>query len=245
MTSEIVRLDTASRRRSLFGYCLGLAVYSLVVVALDPAFKDSTSLDQFVRSDATAAAVFGVVGDLTSAAGWLNGNIFANFFPLVMLLLTIGYGAAAIAGQDEEGTLCLLVTLPIRRTRIVYAKAAAMVVQAVVFAAAVAVCVIVGRVRDGRRFRTPRHAGRRPFRAAGHRDRGRCRPRRGLLPGELNRARRIMDSARSLRVAVLLGRRTRPDRQRRESWRRCCAGLGRRRPPRHRGPCVRSFRRAQ
>ena len=99
----------------------------------------------FVKSDATAAALFGVTGDLSSSAGWLNGNVFANFFPMVMLLLTIGYGAAAIAGQDEDGTLCLLVTLPRPRASIVTEKAAAMAVQAVVAAAVVAVCVMCGR----------------------------------------------------------------------------------------------------
>jgi ABC-2 type transport system permease protein len=29
-----------------------------------------------------------------------------------VLLLTIGYGAACLAGQDEEGTLALIATLP-------------------------------------------------------------------------------------------------------------------------------------
>jgi ABC-2 type transport system permease protein len=145
MRTEIARLDSGMRRRSVLGYSAGMALYALVVVALYPAFKSSTSLDKLIRDDPTGAALFGVTGNLTSSAGWLNGNIYANFLPLVMLLLTIGYGAAALAGQDEDGTLCLIVSLPVRRDAVVLEKVAALALQAAVLAAAVAVCVAAGR----------------------------------------------------------------------------------------------------
>ena len=35
-----------------------------------------------------------------------------------MLLLTIGYGAACLAGQNEDGTLALVAALPVRRRAI-------------------------------------------------------------------------------------------------------------------------------
>ncbi len=148
MRTDITRLDIAGRRRSLIGYSLGMALYTLAVVALYPAFKYSTSLDSLVKNDSTAAALFGVTGPLSSAGGWLNGNIYANLFPLVMLLLTIGYGAASIAGQDEDGTLCLITTLPVPRTAIVLEKAAAMAAQAAALAVAVGACVVIGRFFD-------------------------------------------------------------------------------------------------
>ena len=148
MQADIARLDVSGRLRILIGYSLGLAVYTLVVVALYPAFKNSTSLDTLVRNDATAAALFGVTGKISSSGGWLNANIYANFFPLVLLLLTIGYGAASLAGQDEDGTLCLLVTLPVRRTGIVLQKVGAMVLQAILLVVVVAVFVLIGRWFD-------------------------------------------------------------------------------------------------
>jgi ABC-2 type transport system permease protein len=145
MHADIARLDLANRRRSLTGYCLGMAVYALLVVAMYPAFKTSTSLDKLIQADSTAAALFGVTGRISSAGGWLNGNIYANLFPLVMLLLTIGYGAASLAGQDEDGTLGQLAALPVRRSAIVAQKAVAMATQAGVLAVTVAVLVIIGR----------------------------------------------------------------------------------------------------
>ena len=146
--TEIARLDVASRRRSLLGYTAGLALYVLVVVALYPAFEHSASLDDFVKNDPTAAALFGVTGPLSSSGGWLNGNIYANLFPLVMLLLTVGYGAASLAGQDEDGTLCLIATLPVRRDVVVLQKVAAMALQAAVLSTSVGACVFIGRSFD-------------------------------------------------------------------------------------------------
>jgi ABC-2 type transport system permease protein len=145
MHPDIAWLDLANRRRSLVGYCLGMAVYALVVVAMYPAFKTSTSLDKLIASDSTAAALFGVTGRISTSGGWLNGNIYANFFPLIMLLLTIGYGAACLAGQDEDGTLGLLAVLPVRRAAIVAQKTAAMAVQAAALTVTVGVLVITGR----------------------------------------------------------------------------------------------------
>jgi beta-exotoxin I transport system permease protein len=148
MRADVLRLDVSARRRSLAAYSAGMALYTLVIVALYPAFKSSTSLDDLLKSDSTVAALFGVTGSLTSPGGWLNGNIYANFFPLVMLLLTIGYGAAAIAGQDEDGTLCLVAALPVRRVTIVLEKVQAMALQAAVLSAVVAAFVVVGRSFD-------------------------------------------------------------------------------------------------
>ncbi len=145
MHADIARLDVSNRRRSLIGYCLGMAVYALVVVAMYPAFNTSSSLDKLIASDSTAAALFGISGPISTSGGWLNGNIYANFFPLIMLLLTIGYGASCLAGQDEDGTLGLLAVLPVRRAVIVANKAAAMALQAAALAVTVAVLVITGR----------------------------------------------------------------------------------------------------
>ena len=65
-----------------------------------------------------------------------------------MLLFTIGYGAAAIAGQDEDGTLGLLVVLPLARTKILAQKIATMIAQALILTITVAACVYVGRAFD-------------------------------------------------------------------------------------------------
>ena len=143
MLADVTRLDLRLRRRSAIWYAAGMALYALVIVVLYPSFRHQTSLNSL--SGSTAAALFGITGPLTSPGGWLNANIYGNFFPLIMLLLTIGYGAAALAGQDEDGTLALVTALPIRRRAIVLQKAGAMAAQALLLAVTVAICVVIGR----------------------------------------------------------------------------------------------------
>ena len=143
--TEILRLELWLRRRSTVGYLTGMGLYTFVIVALYPSFRHDTSLDSLTRHAPTLSALFGLIGSLTSPAGWLDANIYANFFPLVMLLLTIGYGASSIAGRDEEGSLALVVALPVARGHVATQKILAMVVQGLVVAAGVAVVVVIGR----------------------------------------------------------------------------------------------------
>jgi ABC-2 type transport system permease protein len=144
MSTEVARLDLRNRRRSMIWYAVGMALYMLVIVLLYPSFKHSTELNKLTQGNSPLAALFGATGTLTSPAGWINVNAYANFLPLIMLVLTIGYGSGAIAGQDEDGTLGLIVVLPMARERILAQKIIAMVVQALILAITVAVCVYIG-----------------------------------------------------------------------------------------------------
>jgi len=117
----------------------------LVIVVLYPSFKHSTELNKLTQGNSPLAALFGATGTLTSPAGWMNVNAYANFLPLIMLLLTIGYGAGAIGGQSEDGTLGLVVALAVARDRILAGKIAAMTVQALILALSVVACVYLGR----------------------------------------------------------------------------------------------------
>ena len=143
MHAAVTFLDLRLRRRLLLGYLLGMAFYTLVVVVLYPQFKDAANLDEL--SGSTAAALFGVTGQLTSPEGWLNGNIYQNFLPLVMLLIAIGYGASSIAGQDEDGTLSLATTLPLSRRSVLLQKVATLTLQVVCLALLTMLCVVAGR----------------------------------------------------------------------------------------------------
>jgi ABC-2 type transport system permease protein len=145
MRTDVVRHDLHNRRRSTLWYALGMALYMLVVVALYPSFKHSSELNKLTHGNSPVAALFGANGTLTSPGGWLNVNAYANFLPLIMLVLTIGYGASAIAGQNEDGTLGLLVMLPIPRDRILAQKIATMLLQALLLATTVAASVYIGR----------------------------------------------------------------------------------------------------
>lgn len=144
MSAEITRLDLRLRGRMAAWCAAGMAAYALLIVAIYPAFKDDASLDALTRDSSTLAALFGATGSLTSVDGWLNANLYANFVPLIAFLLTIGYGASAIAGQNEDGSLGLTATLPLRRSRILAGKAGALAALACVVPMTTLLCLLLG-----------------------------------------------------------------------------------------------------
>jgi len=148
MRTEVARLDLRLRRRLVLSYTVGMALYALVVVVLYPSFKDSTSLNQLTKNGSAVAALFGATGSLTSPTGWLDANIFENFLPLIMLLTTIGYGASCVAGQDEDGTLALAVTLPVSRRSVLLQKVITLAAQAILIGVVTMLCVVTGRGFD-------------------------------------------------------------------------------------------------
>ncbi|MEO7071206.1 MAG: ABC transporter permease subunit [Nostocoides sp.] len=132
MPADLVRLDLRLRRRMLIGTAAGTAAYLFLVVAVYPTFKQDGAMDAMIAANPAAAAAFGISGSITSPAGWLSANMYANFGPLLALLLTIGYGSAAVAGQDGDGLLGLLATLPVTRTRLLAAKVVSLLLAALV-----------------------------------------------------------------------------------------------------------------
>ena len=53
--------------------------------------------------------------DIASPVGYLNSQIYALTAPLLLLIFAIGAGAGAVAGEEERGTLELVVAQPLRR----------------------------------------------------------------------------------------------------------------------------------
>lgn len=141
---EVATLDLSLRRKAIIGFTVGLVLYVVVVVALYPTFKNSSQLDDLTKNSPGVAALFGISGSLTSPVGWMNANVWANFFPLIMLLLTIGYGASAIAGQEKDGHLELVMSLPWSRRSLVLQKVGALSFQALILSLCTALAVLVG-----------------------------------------------------------------------------------------------------
>ena len=114
-------------RKALFWWGLGLAVYVLINIAFYPDFKDQTSFNELLKSDAVKA-FSGNVTSFTSPEGYLNAQIFALVAPILLIIYAVGRGTDAVAGEEGRGTLPLLLANPVRREAVVLQKFAAMAV---------------------------------------------------------------------------------------------------------------------
>ena len=99
-------------------------------------------------------ALFAATGlDMSTAEGFLNIELFGFVGPLMLLAIGIALGASATAAEEESGTADLLLANPIRRSRVVAEKAAAVVLWTAVVAAAVWVGVSLATLVFGVQLR--------------------------------------------------------------------------------------------
>jgi ABC-2 type transport system permease protein len=73
---------------------------------------------------------------LTARSGYLNSQYFATVLPAVYLIFGIGIAAWTVAGDEESGTLELLLVNPVSRVRVALARAAGVVVLLAILALA-------------------------------------------------------------------------------------------------------------
>jgi ABC-2 type transport system permease protein len=88
-------------------------------------------------------ALFGIdKAAIGSAAGYLQAELFSFVVPVMLLAYMIAAGSAATAGEEEGGTLELLLAHPVSRTRILLEKYAGVCVSLAVITASFVVALI-------------------------------------------------------------------------------------------------------
>lgn len=148
MRGSIFLKALRDQRRSLVGWSLGVLVYVLAICAVYPSFRGSASAfdDYLERLPEAFRNLFLAEGvDITSPVGFLNAELFSFMMPLLLLVFAIGAGARAIAGEEERGTLDLLLSYPVVRWRLVLEKFAAFTVAVVLLALVLFLSALAGR----------------------------------------------------------------------------------------------------
>ncbi len=93
-------------------------------------------------------AMFGG-GDLSRPEGFYQIETFGMMAPIAVMVVTIAIGARALAGEEENRTMGLLLANPIRRSKIIYEKTGSMVLGAFVVGFATFAGVALGSVLGG------------------------------------------------------------------------------------------------
>lgn len=120
------------RRRSIIWWIAGLVALAGVTVAFYPSIRDDAESfeDLFDSFPPELLSVFGIdeAASLVTAVGLVNSRLYAGIGPLIVAALGISIGTAAVAGEEDRGTLDLLLAQPVTRTQIIVEKFAAAVV---------------------------------------------------------------------------------------------------------------------
>jgi ABC-2 type transport system permease protein len=133
------------RSRSLLAWTLGLVLITVMQLAIYPSMASSgDAMQEYVDAWPEALREAFGLADYTTGAGYLNTELFSMMLPLVLIGVALAAGAAATAGEEEQGTLELLLGTPVRRSTVLAGKVVAMAASVAVVSAAFVVTLIVG-----------------------------------------------------------------------------------------------------
>lgn len=142
-------LAQAVRDRLLLVATVGLLMVGLGLLtgALWPSLQ-ATLAD---LQDALPAAFSTVLAgaDMSTADGWATAEVLSLMAPAAVIAVAVVSAVKGTVGEEETGTLGVLLGAPVSRSAFVAAKAAAMVVHVVLVAVAVGVGLAVGSVVGG------------------------------------------------------------------------------------------------
>ncbi|MDH4178145.1 MAG: ABC transporter permease [Thermoleophilia bacterium] len=134
-------------RRAFAWWAIGIAGLVALMVAVFPTVRDNEELNALVQEYPEALKGFIAFGgevDYLSGAGYLGSELFSFMVPLLFLIAAVGAGAGAIAGEEERGTLDLLLSVPVSRARVALEKLAAMTLEVAGLGAVLFACLAAG-----------------------------------------------------------------------------------------------------
>lgn len=124
------------RRLMLIIYLLINIGLLWMYVGLFPSFKDqSVAMADMLKSypESFLKAFNFDIASFNTIEGFLSTEQYSFMWPLLMILMTLGFAGGAIAGEIETGTAEILLSQPITRTKIFIARYLAGFVSVVIF----------------------------------------------------------------------------------------------------------------
>jgi len=128
-------IKTASEHQALLYVIVPLMF--LMSVMIGPMFSmlDDTLKSLGEQFPETLLALFGG-GDMSTPEGFYQIEMFGMMVPISLFVVTIVIGTAALAGEEKNNTMGLLLANPVRRSTVVLQKTWTMIVYAVIVALA-------------------------------------------------------------------------------------------------------------
>lgn len=148
MLNNVFLKTLRDQRRSLLYWGIGLIAIGVIMALFYPTIKSMPSISQYLQElPEGMKKLFGPgIIDYTSPVGYFSTELFSFMMPLLLLVFGIGFGANAIAGDEEKGTLGFLLTNPVPRWRVIIDKFGILIVSMIIlgflFWAGLAVCVL-------------------------------------------------------------------------------------------------------
>ena len=120
------------KKYSLAGWTAGILVYMAILgwyyPSLAEAGDEMQALMDLMPKDMWAMFGIDEAVDMLSPSGFLTAEAFGMMLPIFFSVFAMGIGSRGIGGEETDGTLELLATLPIARRQLYFEKFAALVI---------------------------------------------------------------------------------------------------------------------
>lgn len=137
--------------RMVLGWAAFSAIWPAMYVALYPSIGGISEMQQMLEQLPPAIREFFASSslDLSTPEGFLNLELFTFVGPLLILAYTVVVCGGATAGEEERGTMDLLLANPLPRWRVVVEKSAAFALGTIVIGAGMWLGAAAGSVAVG------------------------------------------------------------------------------------------------
>jgi ABC-2 type transport system permease protein len=132
--------------RPLAKWVIGVVFYVALLMAIYPSIRHNAGqLQGYIHGlpSAVRTAFLGSGSDFTSPVGFVNVELLSWLAPVVFIAFAVSTAARALAGEEEDGTLSLLLAHPISRRRLTLQKYGAMLVAVAVLGLAFWLALLV------------------------------------------------------------------------------------------------------
>ncbi|WP_040793470.1 ABC transporter permease [Nocardia paucivorans] len=135
MLRTVYSKSLRDQRRGLLGWSLGIAALVVPVSALWPSVSDTAGIRQLLENYPEPLRELFELDQFGTGTGFLNAELFSMLLPILFLVFAIGRGARAIAGEEENGTLEVLLVTRVAPVRLLLEQAAVLVTAVLVLGA--------------------------------------------------------------------------------------------------------------
>lgn len=132
---SVAERSVREQARSLASWTLGLLVLALALTAVFPTIRGNPALAHLHESYPKALQALFDVSDLSSPVGYVRAEVFSFTAPMLVVVLGVLWGSDLVAGEEDRGTIDLLLANPISRRRVLAEKWVALLVGVAVASA--------------------------------------------------------------------------------------------------------------
>lgn len=140
----ICRKALWDQRRTLPAWASGIVLSIVLEAAMWPSISSMSSLDAYLTEFPDVLKDVFSIDQMSTGTGFLNAELFSLMLPLLFVMFGILRGARMIAGEEEAGTLDLLLVTPLSTTRLLLGEALALAIGLVTLGVATVIGTLAG-----------------------------------------------------------------------------------------------------